>query len=272
MSVHVENGVGILTDTTKCIGCRECVAACKRRNHLEADVPRRWSLDDGLSARNWTSIIEKELPNGDPAFVRKQCRHCEEPACASVCPVGALQKDPETGAVVYDGDKCMGCRYCMMACPYGVPRYDWDQSVPYVRKCILCNDHLKAGEKPACTEACPTGATIFGTREELLKIAHERLEKYPDRYIQHVWGEHEVGGTSVLYISNTDLSFLSYGSKLSDQTLPARTKTAMGAVPPVFAGMAGTMTGVYWIIKRRMKNQQNQDHSANHHPEGKSNG
>lgn len=268
MSVQVNpNGAAILTDTTKCIGCRECVVACKRRHDLEPDVPRRWDLDDGLSARNWTSIVEQKRPSGEPGWVRKQCRHCAQPACVSVCPVGALSKD-ENGAVVYDGGKCMGCRYCMMACPYGVPRYDWDAAVPYVRKCILCHEHLKQGMTPACTDACPTGATIFGTREELLEKAHKRLEKYPNRYIQHVWGEEEVGGTSVLYISDIDLSFLSYGSRLSEEPLPARTKTAMGAVPPVFAGMAGTMTGIYWIIRRRMKNAEANGSTSN--PEGSS--
>ncbi|MCB2198856.1 4Fe-4S dicluster domain-containing protein [bacterium] len=249
MSQHVQGNKAILTDTTKCIGCRECVLACKQRNKLEQDKPRRWSLDDGLSARNWTSIVER--PGGD--YVRKQCRHCLEPACVSVCPVGALSKS-ETGAVIYDGDKCMGCRYCMMACPYGIPRYDWDLAVPYVRKCILCDDQVKQGGSPACTEACPTGATIFGTRDELIVEARRRIEADPDRYVNHIWGEDEVGGTSVMMISNIDLSFLSYGTKLDSTPLPARTKTAMGAVPAVFAGMAATMTGLHWIIKRRMEN------------------
>ena len=123
----------ILTDITKCIGCLKCVSACKESNKLEMDVPRVWQKKDGLSAENWTSIIQKP----DKHFIRKQCRHCLEPACASVCPVGALHKTEE-GAVVYDKEKCIGCRYCMMACPYGIPRYDWDEPVPYVRKCILC--------------------------------------------------------------------------------------------------------------------------------------
>ncbi|HEB84172.1 MAG TPA: 4Fe-4S dicluster domain-containing protein [Bacteroidetes bacterium] len=248
MSSVIKGPVGILTDTTKCIGCRECVLACKRVNHLEAEVPRRWTMDDGLSARNWTSIIERT----GQEYVRKQCRHCLEPACVSVCPVGALQKT-ELGAVVYDREKCMGCRYCMMACPYGIPRYDWDKPVPYVNKCILCYDRLLEGGQPACTEACPTEATIFGGREELLAEAWRRIHAEPDKYVPHVWGEHEVGGTSVLYISDIDLGFLHYGRPLEDRAMPKTTAPAMTAVPFAFIGMGGAMAGLHWIIRRRME-------------------
>ena len=241
----------ILTDVTKCIGCRECVAACKTWNKLDQESKKRWSLDDGLSARNWTSIIEK-----DGVFVRKQCRHCLEPACASACPVGALHKT-DTGAVIYDKEKCLGCRYCMMACPYGIPRYDWDQAVPYVKKCILCYDRIKEGKQPACTEVCPVQATIFGERDELIREARRRIEAEPNRYADHIWGETEVGGTSVLYIAKNDLSFLSYGQKYTEKSLPEATAPAMEAVPFAFIGMASVMGGIHWIIKRRMKNMSN---------------
>jgi len=237
----------ILTDVTKCIGCRECVLACKRVNKLEQDVPRRWVLDDGLSARNWTSVLDH-----DGRFVRKQCRHCIEPACASVCPVGALHR-MESGAVIYDSDKCMGCRYCMMACPYGIPRYNWESRVPTVRKCILCYERTSKGMQPGCTEACPTHATIFGDRDELLAEAHRRIEANPGKYINHVWGEHEVGGAAVLAIGDIDLSFLSYATHLSDKPLPRLTAPAMEAVPYTFVGMGLFLTGLNWIIKRRQR-------------------
>jgi formate dehydrogenase iron-sulfur subunit len=242
--------VAILTDTTKCIGCSECSLACKKVNGLEPDLPRRWDLDDGLSARNWTSVVE----GPERSFVRKQCRHCLEPACVSACPVGALQKSP-TGAVIYDSSKCMGCRYCMMACPYGIPRYDWDQAIPYVRKCILCYDRIREGEQPACTEACPTKATIFGDREQLLAEAHRRIREKPGTYLDRVWGEREAGGTSVLYISDQDLSFLTRGYPLDDIPMPTRTATAMTAVPFVFSGVVTAMAGLSWIIGRREKVQ-----------------
>jgi len=240
--------VAILTDVTKCTGCRQCITACKQTNHLTYDRPRRWQERDGLSAANWTSILQRP----DKHFVRKQCRHCLEPACVSACPVGALHKTAE-GTVVYDSDMCLGCRYCMMACPFGIPRYDWDRAVPYVRKCVMCYDLLKEGRQPACTEVCPEQATIFGQRDQLLAEAHRRIRENPQRYVNHVWGEHEVGGTSVLYLSDIDLGFLLGTSDLGDLSLPETTRLAMKAVPPVFVGMGAVMYGVHWVIRRRME-------------------
>lgn len=237
----------ILTNTTLCIGCLECVAACKKENSLGMDVPRVWQRNDGLSAENWTAVLQKE----NDTYVRKQCRHCLEPACASACPVGALHSTPE-GPVVYDNDKCLGCRYCMMACPYGIPRYDWDSQVPYVRKCIMCYGRLREGRQPACTEACPKQATIFGDRDKLLALARQRIADNPGRYINKIWGEHEVGGNSVLYISDIDLGFLAYRSNLT-ASMPGTTETAMKSVPFAFVGMGGVMLGLNWIIKRREK-------------------
>ncbi len=244
----------ILTDITKCIGCLECVEACKIVNNLAMDQPKNWQKNDGLSAKNWTSVLEKPGPH----YIRKQCRHCLEPACASACPVGALHKTPE-GAVIYDSHKCLGCRYCMMACPYGIPRYDWDQAVPYIRKCILCYTLIKDGKQPACTQACPTGATIFGERDELIALAHDRIAENPGKYINKVWGEYEIGGTSVLYLSDIDLGFLSYKPNMGTKPLPLTTSTAMKAVPFAFVGMGGAMLGLNWIIKRRIKLQDEKD-------------
>ena len=251
----------ILIDITKCIGCTECVSACKMINNLPQDTPRYWQKNDGLSADNWISVMNKE-----DVYVRKQCRHCQEPACASVCPVGALHQT-DMGAVVYDKDKCLGCRYCMMACPYGIPRYDWDSVIPYVRKCIMCYDNISSGKisEPACVSVCPQKAAIFGERNELLRVAKQRIADYPDIYLDKVYGEKEVGGTNVLYITSLDypLDFLHYynhragknvqltGLPDINDPIPDTTKGAMGAVPFAFLGMGGIMSGLYWIINRR---------------------
>lgn len=270
---------GILTDITKCIGCNECVKACKVVNELPQDKPREWQKNDGLSAKNWTSVLHNGKYN-----LRKQCRHCIEPACASVCPVGALYKT-DFGAVIYDKKKCLGCRYCMMACPYGIPRYDWENPVPYIKKCILCYYKISSGElsQPACTSACPTGATIFGEREELLKIAKARIANEPSKYMNHIYGEYEVGGTNVLYITAPDcpLDFLYYynyrvdknvkllGEPDINEPLPATTKWAMEAVPFAFLGMGAIMSGIYWVVNRRQKLMNEEEQKKEGDKDGK---
>lgn len=245
--------MSILTDVTRCVGCQECVKACKKTNATGEDRPWRWQSNiDDLSATRWTTIETRPGKH----YVRKQCRHCLDPACASVCPVGAMHKTPE-GPVVYNSKICMGCRYCMMACPYGIPRYSWSEPVPYVRKCIMCYDKIKSGEldQPACTEACPEKATIYGDRDDLLQLAHERIEKNGGLYVPKVYGEYEVGGTSVLYLSNIDLGFLGWKEDLGEEPLPVRTAAALNKVPGVFIGVGALMFGVYWLIERRMRLQ-----------------
>ena len=239
----------ILTDVTRCTGCEKCVKACKAEHELDADRawPGQGAIDD-LSATRFTTILQRP---GDH-FVRQQCRHCLEPACVSACIVGALQQTPE-GPVIYDSDRCMGCRYCLMACPYGVPRYEWDRPVPYVRKCTMCYDRLKDGRIPACVEACPEQATVFGTRDEMLAEAKRRLAEQPDKYIQHVYGEHEVGGTSVLLIADIPLDFLGWKSDLGAQALPDLTWASLKKVPAMVLGVGGLMTGLHWVIGRRMQ-------------------
>ena len=248
----------ILTDTTLCTGCETCVQACKNTYSLGRDRNWRWKnkIDD-LSSTRFTTIVRRP----GSRFVRQQCRHCLEPACVSACIVGALQKTPE-GPVVYDSGRCMGCRYCMMACPYGIPRYSWEDAVPLVRKCIMCHDRIVEGGQPACTEACPYGATIFGTRAEMIETAVERMAAHPGRYYtapDHdeptLYGYDEVGGVSVLYLSDVSLDFLGWRPNLGTKALPALTWAALSKVPPTVFGVAAGMTAVYWIIGRRMRLQ-----------------
>ena len=251
MTVH---NYAILTDVSKCIGCEECVVACQRANQLPPERPWRWlkKITD-LSSSRWTTI-ERVRDEDGAHFVRRQCRHCLEPACVEACIVGALRKTDE-GPVVYDRDICIGCRYCMIACPWELPRYSWEDSVPYVQKCDMCHQRvLEQGEPPACVEACPTKATIFGERDELLAEAHRRIAAEPNKYIQRVWGERQVGGTSVLYISDTDLKLTDLDSPIDDETpMPQRTFKVLRHMPTVFAGVAATMGGIYWIIERRRR-------------------
>jgi len=239
----------ILTDTTLCTGCHECADACKAEKGLGKDVPRRWkgAIDD-LSSERLTTLVQAK----GGRFVRKQCRHCLEPACVSACLVGAMQKTP-AGPVVYDPERCMGCRYCMLACPYGIPRYEWEEPVPTVRKCDMCFERVKDGKAPACVEACPHEATIFGSREELLAEAHRRIAASPNRYQPRVFGEKEVGGTSVLYISDVSLDWLANSPNLGEKPLPELTWAALSKVPPLVLGVGGVMGSIFWITGRRMK-------------------
>jgi formate dehydrogenase iron-sulfur subunit len=259
----------ILTDVTKCIGCDECVDACQEDNKLPPERPWRWlkSVTD-LSTARWTTVDRLDHDSGD-RFVRRQCRHCLEPACVEACIVGALQKSPE-GPIVYDRDICIGCRYCMIACPYEVPRYSWEDTVPYVQKCDFCHDRvLKEGKKPACVEACPTEATIFGTRDEMLAEARRRIAAEPGKYVQHVWGEREVGGTSVLYVSDVPLNLTELDDPVTDETpMPERTFKVLRHMPTVFVEMAVVMGGIYWVVERREKLARERAEQAGAEAEG----
>ena len=157
---------GLLFDVSLCIGCGKCYKACKEENNLEHTSDD--FLKDHLSNNTFT-VVEQY----DNLYARKLCVHCNDPACVSVCLVGAIKKT-ETGAVVYDADKCIGCRYCMQACPHGIPRYEWGTTQPRIRKCNMCIDRVSAGQLPACVEACPTEATLFGDKDQLTEIAKKR--------------------------------------------------------------------------------------------------
>src|SRR6185437_11776227 len=188
-------------------------------------------------------------PRGDK-FVRRMCLSCEDPACASVCPVGAIKKTAQ-GAVRYDGSKCIGCRYCMIACPNSVPKYEWSKLAPYVKKCDMCSERVAQGQQTACAEACPTGATFFGDRDQLLREARRRLDSDPN-YVQRIYGEREFGGTSVLFISDVPFEKLGFTVVPSEEPpLPTLTASALGEVPTVVLVGGSLLAGLYWITQRR---------------------
>jgi formate dehydrogenase iron-sulfur subunit len=248
------NNMAILTDVTKCIGCEECVKACQETRGLPKEQLWRWvNRIDDLSSARWTTLV-RTVDEGGRHFIRRQCRHCLDPECVSVCIVGALQKTEE-GPVIYDRDVCIGCRYCMIACPWEIPRYSWEDTVPYIQKCDMCYERvISEGKVPACVEACPTEATIFGERDELLVEAKRRLAAEPDKYIQKVWGEEEVGGTSVMYISNVELNLTDLDQPIRDTApMPHRTTKILHQMPLVFVLMAGAMGGINWVIRRRQQ-------------------
>jgi formate dehydrogenase iron-sulfur subunit len=240
----------VLIDTTRCTGCEQCVSACVATNRLPPVLAVRKLNGDGLSSRRVSAVVA--LPRG--GFAKKQCLHCMEPGCVSACPVGAMQKTPE-GPVVYARDKCMGCRYCMLACPAGIPRYEWEKALPYVVKCDLCYPRVKRGLAPACVSACTHGALEFGERQALLERAHRRLERGRARYLQHVYGEHELGGTSVLYLANQPLAVLGWSDRVGEQALASFTWPLISKTPWMALGVGSFLVGTHFIIQRRMRIQ-----------------
>lgn len=229
----------LLIDTTLCIGCNACQAACKETNHLPDNEEKT------LSPTAYTALDEY-----DGIFVRRMCQHCDEPTCVSVCPVGAFTKT-ELGPVLYDETKCIGCRYCMQACPFQVPRYEWSSLNPRVRKCILCHDRLEQGLPTACSEACPTGATTFGDRDEMLVEAMKRIANNPDNYVHKIYGQNEVGGTSIFYLSSVPFEQLGFNTKLQTSPMPQLTWNALSKIPGVVTVGGAMLYGIWWITNRR---------------------
>ncbi|HVJ05752.1 MAG TPA: 4Fe-4S dicluster domain-containing protein [Candidatus Saccharimonadales bacterium] len=235
----------ILYDATQCIGCKQCESACAQQNELPYDD--KVAAESVQSEHKFTVV----LANNDK-YMRRLCMHCEEPACASACPVGALHKTKD-GPVVYDVYKCIGCRYCMVACAFGQPKYEWGKLNPRVRKCIMCPDRVAQGRNTACAEACPTGATKFGDRDAMIAEAKDRLRQNPDNYVPHIYGLNEVGGTSVLMLSS--VAFESYGlpasEKLGDTPMPDYTFRILSRIPDFVPLWVLVLGGVYWITHRR---------------------
>ena len=246
----------VLVDVTRCIGCRSCQVACKQWNEIPAQATRFTGATNPpvRSAKSWTRVEFKELETDDGApawrYVKQQCMHCLDPACASVCPVGAMTKTPE-GPVVYDVEKCFGCRYCVEACPFGVPAFQWDKTLSLVRKCQMCDDRVSAGLKPACVTACPAGALQFGEKEPLVAKAQKLIADNPTRYVDHVYGKDEVGGTAWLYVSDVPFEKLGMKTRLRKTRLPSYTWKSMAKVPWIAVGVGALMTGLYFYTHRR---------------------
>jgi formate dehydrogenase iron-sulfur subunit len=247
------NRRGVLVDTTKCIGCRGCEAACSEVNALPAPA----MLDDAaafakprtMDTRTYT-VVNRASGTAPARFIKRQCMHCLEPACASACLVRALDKTP-TGPVVYHKDRCLGCRYCMVACPFSVPKYEYESPLPYVRKCTFCADRQAKGEAPACTSVCPSGALTFGKREDLLETARERLYAKDSSYVRHIYGDEEVGGTSWMYITDVPFEKLGLPTELGTYAYSSLTQASLAAVPFVLTLWPPLLMGIYSFSKRR---------------------
>jgi Ni/Fe-hydrogenase subunit HybB-like protein/Fe-S-cluster-containing dehydrogenase component len=253
--------MGVLVDLTLCVGCRLCEHACKRANGI--DPGSLESYEDtsvfqrqrrpGTDAFTVVNAFPDQRTPATPVYAKVNCLHCNRPACVSACIVGALRKQ-EDGAVTYDAWKCIGCRYCMVACPFQIPAYEYDDAwTPRVRKCTFCLARTTQGQPPACVETCPRDALRYGKRREILELAHQRIREHPARYVDHVFGEHEVGGTSWVYLSGVPFEQAGFLS-LGPDAPPALTESIQHGVfkhgiPPL--GLFGLLAGMMWYTGRR---------------------
>ena len=255
-----EEWYSMLYDSTKCIGCKSCSVACKRVNHLPPELEKDGIHDDAidLSAKTKTIIKLYKSDDGRSAFVKRQCMHCLDPACVSACPVSAMRKDRTTGIVYWNGNRCIGCRYCMVACPFEVPKFEWENPIPHIVKCDLCKDtYLKEKGITACADVCPTGAIIFGKRGDLLIEAKMRIKKNPERYNPVIYGEYDGGGTSVMYLAPKGVSFQELGFPRLEKS-PAEISESIqhgiyeSLVPPFLA-----LGALYFLLKPEKKEGKN---------------
>ncbi len=247
---------GVLVDTTRCVGCRACEAACAEANALAG--PEKPGDETVFASNRATSptaytVVQKgskKSPGGEERFAKTQCMHCVQPACASGCVVRALEKTP-AGPVVYHKDRCLGCRYCMIACPFGVPKYEYSSATPLVRKCTFCAERQARGLAPACAEVCPSGALQFGLRADLLEEARTRIYTNPEKYIHKIYGEDEAGGTSWLYLSDVPFESLKLPAGIEKRSYPELADGALSAVPFVITLWPPFLMGLYTFAKRR---------------------
>ncbi|MFH1279256.1 MAG: 4Fe-4S dicluster domain-containing protein [Candidatus Eisenbacteria bacterium] len=260
---------GVLVDTTVCTGCRKCEFACDRQNELTGN-DLRWF--EGLSFSEYrrmnheqfTVVNQFPAPNAPEgrAFIKNQCMHCNHPACVSACIVGALEKT-DIGAVIYDAWKCIGCRYCMVACPFQVPAYEYEEALkPRVMKCTFCHERLLQGEKPACVGMCPVETLTFGKRKDLVELAHSKIIRNRDRYVDHVYGEYEAGGTSWMYLTSVDIAVTGLVHMPYD-AFPERTEQIQHGIfksflPPVM------LYGLLGLIMHSARQSKREDEGKDH--------
>ncbi len=222
---------GVLVDITQCVGCRSCEWACSETNGLK-EPPEDYDVKiRKTSVDQWTAVNQYGTED-EPLYVKKQCMHCMQPACASACLTQAMKKT-EKGPIIWREEKCMGCRSCMISCPFDVPKFDYHSANPKIQKCQMCIDRLREGEIPSCVENCGGEAMTFGKRKDLLEIARTRIYTEPDRYYHHIYGEHEVGGTGYLYLSPVPFEDLGFRTDLGKTAYPEHNKTFLYSVPVV---------------------------------------
>jgi Fe-S-cluster-containing dehydrogenase component len=255
--------VGVLVDTTVCIGCRSCEEACAEANGLPVPDVDSEGWDDVFQENRRPSVTQYSVVNqfGDDEeiYVKKQCMHCNQPACAAACLTKAMLKTEE-GPVIWREDKCMGCRFCMLSCPFNIPAFEYDKAVPSIVKCHLCFERLKEGDEPACVETCPEEAIVFGPRRELVDEARTRIYSEPDKYVHHIYGEHEAGGTGWMYLSAVPFDQLGFNTDIEMRAYPELAKGFLYSVAVVFLLWPPFLLGMSRATQAASEGEEEVDH------------
>ncbi len=267
------NAMGVIVDLTRCVGCRSCEAACNKEQELPAQ-PEPFDdfnvFDQRLHGQRrrtdetrYTVVNRYEVPGQDhPLFRKQQCNHCNEPACLTSCFVNAYTKTPE-GAVIYNSKVCVGCRTCMIACPFYVPTFKYSSAFkPKIMKCVFCYDtRLKEGKPPACVEACPQEALTFGKRDDMLDVGHQRIRMNPGKYVEHIYGEHEAGGTSWMYLSPVPFDKVGLDTDVPQEPILNYVTGFLAIVPMVLTIWPALFTGFHLLATRkdRIEELENDD-------------
>ena len=231
---------GVLVDTTRCVGCNTCTYSCAEANGLPE--PQDPESVKKTTTDQWTVVNSYSTAKGD-VYVKRQCMHCVLPACDSACLTAAMNKTPE-GPVVWRESKCMGCRFCMVSCPFDGPKFEYNSATPRIRKCVMCAGRVRKGEQPACVENCPEGALQFGKRGDLIAIARKRIAENPDQYVDHIYGEREAGGTSWLYLAGVPFDQIGFKTGVGEEPYPTLTAGFLYGVPVVLTVAPALMYAV----------------------------
>ncbi len=247
---------GVLYDSTRCVGCRTCEYECAAAHGL----PEPLAEVEPIRKTNETcnTVVNTFQTTKGEVYIKRQCMHCNEPACDAACLTQAMHKN-ETGPVTWNGDKCMGCRYCMVSCPFDSPKFEFHSTNPKIQKCDMCFDRQNAGEKPVCVTNCPNDALMYGKRRDLIKEARRRIYEKPDLYADHIYGEHEVGGTGWLYLSPVPFEELAMNTNLQQSSYPALTKGFLYSVPSVDLLLPPLLLGIYTATKNNQYKEEDDE-------------
>jgi formate dehydrogenase iron-sulfur subunit len=246
---------GVLYDSTRCGGCQSCEILCAETNGLPVPLETMQVGVVRKTDESHRTVVNAFNTSKGEVYLKKQCMHCNEPACTAACLTQAMFKTKE-GAVIWRGDKCMGCRYCMVSCPFDIPKFEYHSANPKIEKCSMCYRRLKEGKIPACVENCPAEAMVFGPRRDLLKEARKRINDNPEQYVDHIYGEHEAGGTGFLYLAGVPFNELGMNTLIQKESYPGLSKGFLYSVPTIFVLWPAILLGIREATKNNHSNAE----------------